>query len=509
MQIRKGFLHYYIVSTAFIALAMPAQGQEIALAKLGAAPSHRTALESAITTPYFNTKALHQAFATMDSHGLRAEYYQAELARLQSIHSESKQFATHQAMLVREAIADLRYGLGRNNSAKAKQERMAELDELTARLAQCKDIAGCLQQLAARDRQYIPLQMMLAEYREIEAQGGWPQVPAGAKLELGAQGERVQALRQFLTQTGDSSEDDSESILFDEILETAVKRFQSRHGLEADGIVGPKTLQSINTPISKRIEQIELSMDRLRQLPQAQGPHIRVNIPSYRLQAFDGEALALEMEVIVGQVSRKTPLFDNAITSLVLNPTWTPTPRIIREDILPKVRNNPAYLSGGYVVTNNYTGEQIDPTMIDWSMVEAGDVRIMQRSGAGNALGKIKFDMPSSDAIYLHDTSKPYLFKESYRALSSGCIRVSQPDKLLRYVASVQGEDFAQKATKQYQSTAHTSLKLAKPVPVKATYFTAWVNKHGQIEFYGDVYQRDASARLAWNKMSNRQYVSR
>lgn len=505
-------------SVLTLSVSASSWAQDAAIGLVPSAIERQQSRQIEAALPHIDTKALHAALASLDAHGLRGGYYQQELQRMQDMYADEARLQQKQHELLREVVADLRFGLGRAGSSKAVAERAAYIDRQVALLASCTDMVACFQSIAARDRQYVPLQMMLAEYREIEQHGGWPIVSSGSKIERGASGIRVVEVASLLAETGDyATKTDVAStpasggaaITYDAALEDAVKRFQARHGLEADGVIGPKTLGAMNAPVSKRIEQIELSLDRLRQLPDSPaGQHIRVNIPSYSLQAFNQDAVVLEMDVIVGQVSRKTPLFNNAITSLVLNPTWTPTPRIIREDILPKARNNPGYLSGSYVVTDSYTGERLDPYSVDWSSVSAGDVRIMQQSGAGNALGKVKFDMPSSDAIYLHDTSKPYLFKEAYRALSSGCVRVSEPDKLFGFITGAQGDAFAKKATGQYSSTAHTRLKLEKPVPVLATYFTAWVNNSGQIEFFDDVYSRDNSARLAWNKQERQQYLS-
>jgi murein L,D-transpeptidase YcbB/YkuD len=364
---------------------------------------------------------------------------------------------------------------------------------------------------------YSRLQRAYAEYAQLARSARLPVIAEGAtSLKPGARDRRVEALRRYFILTGDYDLSDRHAVpfgdIYDSSLQAALKRFQSRHGLEPDGTLGKETVKALNTPLSQRIRQLALTLERLRQMPRAQGDYIHVNLPGFRLTAYQKNKPALQMRVIVGERTNPTPEFTNQITQIVLNPTWTPTYRILRDEMLPKARSNPASLSG-YRVTDRRTGQVVDPLAIDWSQMSANDVHVEQPAGRGNALGKVKFLMPKSDSIYLHDTARPQLFSQSFRALSHGCIRLEKPKELAKFVMALGRPDAASGLEKAYDTSASRSYQMSRPLPVLTTYFTAWVNEDGQPEFYPDIYGRDeqlySELLTKVRQRSGRQFASR
>ncbi len=346
----------------------------------------------------------------------------------------------------------------------------------------------------------------------LEERGGWHAVPSGPALKTGDEHHRVALLRERLRLEGDYLGDTSPAALsvYDEGLFAAVQQFQRRHGLEADGVVGPATIQQLNVPVANRISQLTLSLERLRKLPDApDAEYVEVNIPSYRLFAYRGANRALQMDVIVGKRARPTPEFSNMITMVGLNPTWTPTQKILSRDLIPKFSRDPDYARrGGYRVKDRHTGQELLPWNVDWQSVSARDVQVVQRPGRNNALGKVKFLLPKNDSIYLHDTAKPSLFSKANRALSSGCIRLSDPEAFLDFIIESQPNERFAKLRDYYAGNQNKHVSLEQPIAVQTTYFTAWVNDEGQVEFYDDVYRKDDRLALAMEKTS-RQFASR
>ncbi|HSR72114.1 MAG TPA: peptidoglycan-binding protein, partial [Kiloniellales bacterium] len=208
------------------------------------------------------------------------------------------------------------------------------------------DPAGALAALAPPHEGYRRLRGLLARYRTIADAGGWPQVADGAKLERGDQGPRVETLRRRLAATGDLDSKSASGALFDETLEQAVERIQARLGLEVDGIVGKNTLAALNTSVEQRIRQIQVNMERWRWLPRDLGKrHIFINAADFRLALVEAGSPVLEMRVVVGRPYRRTPQFSENMNHIIVNPDWTVPPKLARQDILPKVRENPSYLA--------------------------------------------------------------------------------------------------------------------------------------------------------------------
>lgn len=345
---------------------------------------------------------------------------------------------------------------------------------------------------------YTRLRQALARYRDLAANGGWPSVPDGPKLQKGDRSERVPALRQRLIAAGDLDPAAGDSLdLFDEVVEEALRKFQRRHGLEADGVVGATTFANLNVPVEERLRQVVLNMERWRWLPQDLGQrHILVNIANFELDVFESDQVVLAMRVMVGKDYRRTPVFSDRMNYIVLCPYWHVTPNIAVNDKLPLIRKDAGYLAKQNMKLFRGWGadtKEIDPTTIDWSQITARNFsyRLRQDPGPGNALGRVKFMFPNSFNVYLHDTPSRELFAKTERAFSSGCIRVEKPVDLAEYV--LRGDP---KWTRASIETAikkweEQTVRLPAPIPVHLLYWTAWANEDGSINFRRDIYGRD------------------
>lgn len=347
-------------------------------------------------------------------------------------------------------------------------------------------------------KQLAALNTQIESYASLAKEGGWPKLAVNGKLEPGDTNNAVPVLREILTKTGDFN-GDTASPLYDEALAESVKRFQTRHGLEADGVLGKGTINAINTPAVERLAQLQVNADRLKSFLDAEAlatnadRSIIVNIPAFQLYALERGEVARKMKVIIGKNVTRTPLLASDITRVHFNPTWNVPYSIASKEMLPKLQNDPSYLArNGYTLTDS-EGSRIDANSVDWNSVGRRDFnyRIAQRPGSGNALGKIKFHMPDTQAIYLHDTAKPALFAESFRALSHGCIRVEDPKALAHFVLGREAELDGTRIDQMYESARQQAVSLENPVPVRVVYWTAWVDDAGTPHFYGDVYNKD------------------
>lgn len=379
---------------------------------------------------------------------------------------------------------------------------------LREQLGKPLDPLAQLSELAPPQPEYRHLREALALYRGYAAAGGWPELPDGPKLSPGDQDVRLPLLRQRLRMTGEladpvSAPELTNPLFYDEDTVQAVRRFQAHHGLEEDGIVGRATRSALNVSAEARARQIELNMERWRWLPRKwEKPFILANMAGFELALMDEGQEPLVMRTIVGQRYRSTPAFTRNLTHLVLNPHWHVPSRIAREDILPELRKDPAYVQKKKL--HFYTrldGEmtKVDPTEIDWHAVSENGFpyRIRQDPGPVNALGRIKFVMPNSFDIYLHDTPKRHLFERPVRTFSSGCIRVEKPVELA--LRLLRGDKFwtLDRLQAAIDSRATRTLTLPRQVPVYLVYLTAWVDQAGKVQFRGDIYKRDAQLEMA------------
>src|SRR5216683_2758492 len=294
--------------------------------------------------------------------------------------------------------------------------RAAAHRRLPALRAVAGEAGAVLADLAPAEPGYRRLQDALASYRRIAAGGGWGQVPDTAKLKHDDRGAAVTALRRRLAAEG-LLPADALAGGFDAAVEAAVRRFQARHGIAADGAVGPDTFGALNVPAAARVEQIRANLERWRELPRSwPKTRIEVNVPAATLTVIEGGEPRLVMRAIVGAEDHPTPVMRAHMSAVLFNPAWTIPASIAKNEILPKARRDPKYLERNHYV---YRGASLQ-----------------QLPGAGNALGRVKFEMPNIYDIYLHDTPSRPLFRRVSRSLSHGCVRLENPRELALYLLS-------------------------------------------------------------------------
>ncbi len=356
--------------------------------------------------------------------------------------------------------------------------------------------AGSLDKLIPRlepdDPYYTGMKAALRRYREIEAAGGWARIPEGPKLEAGMQDERVAALRRRLRVTGDlGKRSDVDSKRFDEQLADAVKRFQERHGLDVDGVVGPGTLAALNVSVADRISQIRVNLERARWVLHNLEPyHVIVNIAGFEVYVIKDKKEIWSARAMVGRPYRKTPVFKDRMRYVDFNPTWTVPPTILQKDILPKLRKDPSYLAQKNFYLLDQNGKRVDPGTVDWS-AKRFPYRIVQAPGPTNALGEIKFMFPNKHLVYLHDTPSKELFGRTARTFSSGCIRVDRPFELAELIFNAD-KGWTQERIREIRKSGKTqTVNLSKPIPVLLMYWTAEPGADDQVRFMPDVYARD------------------
>lgn len=341
---------------------------------------------------------------------------------------------------------------------------------------------------------YRRLRKALADYRHLATRGGWPAMPNGPLLRRGTQSPHIRLLRQRLRATNDLKTENIEGSLFDRHIELAVRRFQKRHGIAVDGIVGPNTRAALNVPVDRRIEQLRLNLERRRKISDDLGSHyVFVNMADFVLKVVKDRRTVLAMKVVVGTPFRQTPLFTAHMTYIDFNPYWNIPDRIAREEIVPRARQNADYLiRQGIRIFKGWKAKAVElaPHQVNWrSNVRSSlPYRLRQDPGPLNPLGQVKFMFPNSFEVYLHDTPAKKLFVRDSRAFSHGCIRVEQPVALAIHLLP----DLTWGETQRIMKLGKRRIfHLAKPIPVHLTYLTAWVNKDASVHFRKDIYGRD------------------
>jgi murein L,D-transpeptidase YcbB/YkuD len=440
--------------------------------------------------------------ATIDDEGLRADDY--FLFRLVREDPFGRGAADRDMLLtasVLRAANDLRFGKVDPTTLDAswKLPRPAA-DWDAAAVAEAAIASGTpglyLATMLPRPRLYLDLIAALQRYRDIAADGGWPVIPAGRTVRVGDIDTRVVALRRRLAITGDytaTRTDLLHSASFDAELESAVRMFQERHGLAVDGIIGPATLAALNVPIAARIDQIRLNLERGRWVFGNLAPRfIVVNTASFQVFLVEHDVPIWSARAVVGRYYRQTPTFRGDLEYLVLNPTWTIPPTILRQDVLPRLKKEPDYLEKMGIDVLTADGRSVDPRTLDWTRLDPRNFPYVleQRAGPDNLLGRVKFIFPNPFFVFLHDTPQKSLFDAAQRAFSSGCIRVDDPLTLAELV--LDDPSWTRARLEASIATGRTqSVHLATPLPVLVLYWTASVDARGRVRFLTDVYQRD------------------
>jgi murein L,D-transpeptidase YcbB/YkuD len=328
------------------------------------------------------------------------------------------------------------------------------------------------------NQQYKMMNEALIRYAQIAKAEGWNIITAGNKksYKQGDSALQIKQLKQRLNTENDYSPADTTDIFSNELL-TAVKQTQKQYGIKQDGIITNALINELNIPVKDRIEQLLVNMERMRWMPEeAAGNRIIANIPDFKLHVFENAKKVFDLDIVVGTDANKTVVFNDILKFVVFSPYWNVPPSIVRKEILPGINRNANYLS-------NKNMEQTG--------TESGLPVIRQKPGGENSLGKVKFMFPNNYNIYFHDTPSKSLFDNRNRAFSHGCIRVAQPEKLAQYLLRHQPEWTGDKIDKAMNLNKESWVKLKEPMPVLITYFTAWIEKDGRLNFRNDIYGND------------------
>lgn len=413
-------------------------------------------------------------------------------------------------------LHDLHYGRVNpkeiNFNLKLREKKLIDLPALIkTSLAQ-----GTIQQLPElvepKLKQYQKLKKALATYRLLAKNPVPFRLFVNKSIKPGGNFPQAEELGKFLSNVGDLPEEQSDSNAkksnrYTGKLVAGVKKFQLRHGMNADGVLGKGTVAAINVPLSQRVTQIELAMERLRWLPELNaGPYIIVNIPAFQLLAFDDidqfNLDIADMRVVVGKaLKNQTPVMMAKMSFIDFKPYWNVPYNIVKEEILPKLMQDPSYLDKENMELVTTFGNETKAVAFTGSSIaqlKQGTLRIRQRPGKKNALGRVKFIFPNKSDVYLHDTPAQTLFSKSRRDFSHGCIRVANPEGLAEFALKNQ---WSKETIQQALNTPKTRrVILKKSIPVVVFYVTSFIDKYDNLAFYSDVYGYDAVLQEALHK---------
>tara|TARA_B100000749_G_scaffold259812_1_gene230833 strand:+ start:3465 stop:4727 length:1263 start_codon:yes stop_codon:yes gene_type:complete len=336
------------------------------------------------------------------------------------------------------------------------------------------------------------------QYQEIVSRGGWPNVPANEKLQLGNVSSNVRVLRQRLMISGDLDRTAGVSDSFDSYVDGAVKRFQARHGLPADGVLGTYSYKALNVSANIRLGQLQTNLVRLNAMSGFLGDrYVMVNIPAAQIEAVENGRVVQRHTAIVGKIDRQTPILNSKINEVILNPYWTSPRSIIQKDIMPLMRKDPTYLERNSIRLFDGQGNEVSPDTVDWNAEKAPNLMFRQDPGKINAMASTKINFPNPHAVYMHDTPQQSLFGQLMRFESSGCVRVQNVRDLSTWLLRDTPGWSRQQIEQTIQTGNNTPISLVDPVPVYFVYITAWASEDGVVQFRDDIYERDGVDELA------------
>ncbi|MEM1288497.1 MAG: L,D-transpeptidase family protein [Pseudomonadota bacterium] len=341
----------------------------------------------------------------------------------------------------------------------------------------------------------VNIETALRQHTDMLNRGGWPIVQPSQVLSLGTRHSNVAGLRQRLIASGDLGQQWGISDIFDSYVDSAVRRFQARHGLVIDGVAGGEVYTAMNVPIGARVRQLETNLVRIRSMSGFLGDrYVMVNIPAAALEAIDNGRVTTRHTAIVGKVDRPTPILDSRIHELNFNPFWTVPVSIIRRDLIPLMQENPSYLAENNIRIFSSWGagaQELPPETVDWTTEEATRYMFRQDPGEINSLGSVKINFHNQHQVYLHDTPDKSLFGDDYRFLSSGCVRVQNVRELVTWLLR-DTEGWPRHQIDQVIATGQRiDVNINNPAPLYINYVTAWAASDGTVNFRDDIYGRD------------------
>jgi murein L,D-transpeptidase YcbB/YkuD len=446
-----------------------------------------------------NAELAQSALEAAEREGLNPSEYHAK--ELHQLGRHSAWDATRYELLLTDGVLkyahDVRLGRVPPNAVHNDVELPAQ-DFDSAAVLKTALANGTLSQfladLAPPHMEYVQLRDALETYRKIAGKGGWLVLPVSAIADLEPSSPAFAALRARLA-VEDSALDRPGQTGDDIAVLQALIHFQARHGLEPDGKLGPRTLEALNVPVATRITQISANMERWRWLPRSFEPNfITVNVPDATLIAVRDSKVILVSRVVVGKPGGPTPILRATATAVTVNPAWDVPMSIARREFLPQLRRDPTYLTREHIMIVGAPAGDPSGEKIPWAKISAREFNfhLRQSPGAGNALGRVKFEMPNKFGVYLHDTPSTGAFARSDRDLSHGCLRVERI-LALASVALDGDSTVALNTLNQIIAAGKTERRpLASALPVYVLYWTAFVDDAGVLEFRRDLYGRDA-----------------
>jgi len=323
----------------------------------------------------------------------------------------------------------------------------------------------------------------------------WPAIEPGGLLRLGDDHQSIKQIRQRLYLLGDAVEPAADEVVYKEALAQSVKGFQVRHGLTPDAVIGPKTLFWLNiTPLQRARLLAKSFVAKTAYLSQLSQPYLLINIPSFNMVLVENNQVVLQSKVIVGKSYRQTPVMQSNISNVVLNPTWTVPRRLLRQDVLPKIHKDGHYLADKQFDVFDYEGHRVIKSVQQWqdSAVGRFPYRVIQRPGALNSLGRYKFHFKNDLDVYLHDTPNPELYRQSQRALSSGCVRIEKAQQLADWFAQhlIIDKHTWNRMQLNYHKTQWFALSTS--LPVHLVYWRAWIDNDRVAQYRDDIYHIDS-----------------
>ncbi len=335
-------------------------------------------------------------------------------------------------------------------------------------------------------------QQAIATYDSIVARGGWPSVPKVDELRLGSRHPSVVDLRGRLSVSGDLDPSAVGNDIYDSYVEEAVRRFQARHGLNIDGIVREATLVALNVPATTRRDQLKINIERLKTLSTNLGPrYVVANIPAARVEAIQNDVVVSRHAAVAGKPDRPSPDINSKIIQINFNPYWTVPASIVRKDLIPKMQDQPDYLTENHIRILDGRQRELQPSDINWYSEDATNYTFKQDPGAKNSLGTIRINFPSAYGVYMHDTPLKNLFGDDFRFHSSGCMRVQNVRELVYWLLDDTKGWSPSEIDHVIKSGERKDAQITKPVPLHWVYVTAWAASDGVVQFREDIYGRD------------------
>ena len=319
-------------------------------------------------------------------------------------------------------------------------------------------------------------------------------------LILGNSRPAVIDLKRRLISSGDMPPVKSPSDLFDGDLDRGVRSFQARHGLSVTGKVDEPTYYAMQIPADVRLSQLQMNLVRVQNLaPTLSDSYVVVNIPAATIEVVEAGLVTQRHTAVVGRIDRPTPILNSKIMQINFNPYWHVPKSIIQKDLIPEMQKDPGYLAQFHIRTYNSKGQEVDPSTIDWTGLDALHYAFTQDPGSFNSEGHVKINFPSPDDVYLHDTPEKDLFAEDARFDSSGCVRVQDVDQLVTWLLQANGGWDLETVRATMDSNQRQDVTIKQPRPLHTTYITAWANKQGTVSFRDDVYQYDAQGKTTFD----------